>query len=146
MTAIQEEQDSVVLERTLNAPAARVWKALTNADEMRDWYFDLKEFRPDVGFEFEFVVEHKGNKFHHLCRVTEATPPKKLAYTWRYAGQPGESIVAFELIPKEGQTLLKLTHNGLSSFPSTPEYARENFNAGWSAITADLATFVEKQS
>ena len=49
--------DAVVVERTLNAPVAKVWKALTDVDQMRQWYFDLKKFRPEVGFEFEFVPE-----------------------------------------------------------------------------------------
>ena len=52
----------VVVEQTYSAPAARVWKALTNKDEMKHWYFALKEFKPKVGFEFEFTV--KDNWFH----------------------------------------------------------------------------------
>src|SRR5207253_1488269 len=50
---------AVVIERTYNAPIAAVWQALTDVDQMRQWYFALKEFRPEVGFEFEFVVEHE---------------------------------------------------------------------------------------
>ena len=57
-----ENPEAVVIERTFNAPVARVWKALTDVEEMRHWYFDLKEFKPEVGFEFEFVVEHEGNE------------------------------------------------------------------------------------
>ena len=30
--------------------------------------FDLKEFRPEVGFEFEFVVEHEGNSYIIFAR------------------------------------------------------------------------------
>ena len=37
-------EEAVVLERTFNAPVARVWRALTDVEEMRQWYFDLKEF------------------------------------------------------------------------------------------------------
>src|SRR5438105_12366882 len=48
--------DAVVVERTLNAPIAKVWKALTDVDQMRQWYFDLRKFRPEVGFEFEFEI------------------------------------------------------------------------------------------
>src|SRR5690349_4184765 len=89
--------DAVVMERTFNASIARVWRALTDVEEMRHWYFDLKEFQPRVGFEFEFVVEHEGNTYHHLCRVTEANPPRKLGYSWRYKGHEGDSLVTFEL-------------------------------------------------
>jgi len=73
--------EALVLERTFDAPVTTVWKAITNADEMRRWYFDLKEFRPETGFEFQFVVKHEGNHYDHRCKVTEAIPNKKLAYT-----------------------------------------------------------------
>lgn len=137
--------EAVVVERTFNAPVARVWKALTEADEMRVWYFDLKEFKPEVGFEFEFSVEHEGVNYHHLCQVTEVIPQKKIAYTWRYKGQPGDSLVTFELFPEGDKTRLKLTHTGIESFPKTAAYARKNFEAGWTAIIgSELKQFVEK--
>src|ERR1044071_5766421 len=141
-----ESADAVVVERTLKAPIARVWKALTEVDQMRQWYFDLKEFRPEVGFEFEFVVEHEGNNYHHLCRVTEVIPQKKIAYTWRYKGEPGNSLVTIELFPESNMTRLRLTHEGLESFPKTPAYARKNFEAGWTAIIGtELKQFVEQK-
>ena len=136
--------DAVVVERTLNAPVAKVWKALTDVDQMRQWYFDLKEFRPEVGFEFEFVVEHEGNRYHHLCKITEVVAQKKIAYTWRYKGEPGDSLVTFELFPEDGKTRLKVTHTGIETFPKTPAYARKKFEAGWTAIIgAELKKFVE---
>ncbi|MGH7983976.1 MAG: SRPBCC family protein [Candidatus Udaeobacter sp.] len=138
--------EAVVVERTLNAPVALVWKALTDVDQMREWYFDLKEFKPEVGFEFEFVVEHEGNRYHHLCRVTEVIPEKKIAYTWRYKGEPGDSLVTFELSPKGTQTQLKLTHAGIETFPKTPAYARNNFEAGWTAIIGELEQFMERKA
>jgi uncharacterized protein YndB with AHSA1/START domain len=138
--------EAIVMERTLNAPVARVWKALTDVDQMRQWYFDLKEFKPQVGFEFEFVVEHEGNTYHHLCRVTDVVPGKKIAYTWRYKGEPGDSLVTFELAPEDDKTRLKLTHTGIDTFPKTPAYARKNFEAGWTAIIgSELKEFVEKK-
>jgi len=136
--------DAVVVERTLNAPVAKVWKALTDVDQMRQWYFDLKEFRPEAGFEFEFVVEREGNRYHHLCKITEVVAQKKIAYTWRYKGEPGDSLVTFELFPEDGKTRLKVTHTGIETFPKTPAYARKKFEAGWTAIIgAELKKFVE---
>jgi uncharacterized protein YndB with AHSA1/START domain len=137
--------EAIVIERTLNAPVARVWQALTDVDQMRQWYFDLKEFRPQAGFEFEFVVEHEGNTYHHLCKVTDVIPEKKIAYTWRYKGEPGESLVIFELFPERNKTRLKLTHTGIETFPKTPAYARKNFETGWNTIIdSELRQFVEK--
>jgi uncharacterized protein YndB with AHSA1/START domain len=143
MTAKDNLAEALVIERTFNAPVARVWKALTDVEQMRQWYFELKEFKPEVGFEFEFSVEHKGMNYHHLCKITEVIPQKKLVHTWRYKGHEGNSLVTFELSAEDNKTRLKLTHDGLDSFPKTPAFARENFKQGWTAITAELQEFLE---
>jgi uncharacterized protein YndB with AHSA1/START domain len=138
------EAEAVVVERTFDAPVARVWKALTDVEEMRQWYFDLKEFKPEVGFEFAFIVEHERMTYHHLCKVTEVIPQKKIAYTWRYKGHEGDSLVTFQLSADGDKTRLKLTHEGLETFPKGPSFARENFLKGWTEIIgSELKQFVE---
>ena len=145
MTAKSNVSEALVLERTFNAPVGRVWKALTDVEEMRQWYFDLKEFKPKPGFEFAFTVEHEGMRYCHLCRVTEVIPQKKIAYTWRYDGHEGDSLVTFELFAEGNTTRLKLTHEGLETFPKTPAFARKNFQAGWTEIIgSSLKQFVEQ--
>ena len=144
MTTKNNLAEAVVIERTFAAPVARVWKALTDVGEMKQWYFDLKEFKPEVGFEFEFTVEHKGMTYHHLCTITEVIPQGKLAYTWRYKGHEGNSLVTFELFADGNKTQLKLTHEGLETFPKTPSFARKNFMEGWTQlIGSSLKKFVE---
>ena len=144
MTTKNELAEAVVIERTFNTPVGRVWKALTNVEEMRQWYFNLKQFKAEVGFEFEFVVEHEGTTYHHLCKVTQVIPQKKLAYTWRYKGHEGDSLVTFELFADGDETRLKLTHQGLETFPKTAAFARKNFEAGWTAIIdSELKQFLE---
>jgi uncharacterized protein YndB with AHSA1/START domain len=106
--------------------------------------FDLKEFKPEIGCEFEFVVEHEGNSYHHLCKVTEVTPQRKIASTWRYKREPGDSLVTFELLPDGDKTRLKLMHTGIETFPRTAVYARTNFETGWTAIATGLEQFLRK--
>ena len=147
MTAKNNLTEAVVIERTFNAPVARVWEALTDVDQMRKWYFDLKEFKPKVGFEFEFVVEHEGNRYHHLCRIMEVIPEKKIAYTWRYKGEPGDSLVTIDLSADGAKTRLKLTHTAVETFPKAPAYARKNFEQGWTQIIGtELKQFVERKA
>jgi uncharacterized protein YndB with AHSA1/START domain len=144
MTTENQLAGTVVVERTFSAPPERIWKALTDVEEMRRWYFDLKEFKPEVGFEFEFIVEHEGMKYHHLCKITEVIPQKKLVYTWRYKGHEGDSLVTFELFADGDKTRLKLTHEGLETFPKTPSFARKSFMEGWTQIIgSSLKEFVE---
>lgn len=144
MTTKNHLAEAVVIERTFNAPIARVWKALTDVEDMRRWYFDLKEFKPEVGFEFEFTVEHEGFTYSHLCKITKVIPRKKLAYTWRYEGHEGDSLVTFELFADGEKTRLKLTHVGLETFPKLPAFARKNYMKGWTEIIgSSLKNFLE---
>ena len=42
MTTKDNIAEALVIERTLDAKAVRVWQALTDVEQMRRWYFDLK--------------------------------------------------------------------------------------------------------
>ncbi len=131
------KNEPFVIERTFNAPVEKVWKAITDKNEMKKWYFDLAEFKPEVGFEFQFYGEGKtGEKFLHLCRITEVVKNKKLKHSWRYEGYEGNSFVTFELFDEGEKTRLKLTHEGLETFPVTAhnDFAKENFAEGWTYI------------
>lgn len=144
MTTKDVSAETVVIERTFDAPVARVWNALTDVEQMRKWYFDLKEFKPEKGFEFGFVVEHEGVTYDHRCKITEVIAQKKIAYTWRYEGHEGDSLVTFQLFPEGNKTRVKLTHAGLETFPKLPSFARENFEKGWTEIIgSELKKFVE---
>ena len=124
----------MIIERTFDAPAEMVWKAIAEREQMKQWYFDMEGFAPVVGTEFGFSVEHEGHRYVHLCKVTTVEPPRKLAYTWRYDGAEGDSLVTFDLIPEGDSTRLRLTHGGLHTFPKTPTYLRGNFVGGWTAL------------
>ena len=134
------------IERTFNATAATVWKAITNKDDMKQWYFDLPEFKPEVGFEFSFEAGKDGKKYMHLCKITDVIPGKKLTHSWRYEGYEGNSFVTFELFEEGDKTRLKLTHEGLETLPaSNPDFAKTNFAAGWTQIIGtSLGAYLEK--
>ena len=126
------KNEPIVIEKLYGAPTAKVWTALTDKNEMKQWYFDLAEFKPEVGFEFSFSGGPDDRQYLHLCKVTEVIEGKKLTYSWRYDGYEGISYVTFELFEEGNKSRLKLTHNGLESFPaSNPDFARENFVDGW---------------
>jgi uncharacterized protein YndB with AHSA1/START domain len=146
MDTSQVNTEPVVKEVTVDAPAERVWKAITDKDEMKQWYFDIESFKPEVGFEFQFTGENEGRKFVHLCKILEVVPGKKLKHSWKYEGHPGESFVTFELFEENGKTRVRLTHEGLESFGGGADFAKENFVAGWNEIIGTrLKEYVEKK-
>ena len=142
------KNEPFVIERTLNAPPQKVWEAITDRDKMKQWYFDIADFKPELGFEFTFTGGSEEKTYVHLCKVTKVDPGKTLQYSWRYQDYPGNSFVTFELFPEGNATRLKLTHDGLETFPTdNKDFARESFSAGWTHIIGtSIKEFVEKGS
>lgn len=136
-----------LIERTYNAPVTKVWEALTDRDKMKQWYFDLEAFKPEVGFEFRFYGGTEEKSYLHICVITEVIPGKKLKHSWIYDGYPGESFVTFELFDEGDKTTrLKLTHEGLETFPPLQDFAKENFAKGWTHIIGiSLKEYLEKE-
>jgi uncharacterized protein YndB with AHSA1/START domain len=133
----------IVLEHVFNAPPSKVWKALTDRIEMKKWYFDLAEFKAKKGFKFQFAGGPSPERqYLHLCEITDAIPEQKLTYSWRYDGYSGNSFVTFELFEQENRTLLKLTHEGIETFPEeNADFAITNFEIGWNEI---IHTFLKQ--
>lgn len=124
-------QEPLIIERTFTAPVMKVWAAITDNNAMKQWYFDLPGFRAEVGYAFTFVGNSEECSYTHHCVVTEVVIGKKLSYTWRYEGYEGNSIVTFELFEEGNGTRLKLTHEGLETFPALKDFARSSFEEGW---------------
>jgi len=138
----------VMIERTYDAPIETVWEAITNKDQMKHWYFEVDDFKAEVGFEFQFTAESDSKTYLHKCKVVEANPITRLAYTWSYEGYAGQSLVTFELFGEDNnKTRLKVTHSDLDTFPQdSPEFAPECFNEGWESILGhSLRRFVEQK-
>ena len=136
----------LIIERIFNAPVGLVWRAITDPAQMRRWYFaQLESFESVVGFQTQFNVHHNGKDFLHLWKVSEVVSGRKITYSWRYGGFPGESFVTFELAAAGDKTRLQLIHTGLDSFlPDThPDLAVGNFFAGWTSLTEHLRAFLE---
>jgi len=81
----------------------------------------------------------------HLCKIIEVVFERKLTYSWRYDAYKGNSFVTFELFPEGDKTRVRLTHEGLETFPDMADFAKESFAAGWNELIGNqLKGFVEK--
>ena len=139
------ENKPLIVERTYNANTQRVWKAIADRDHMEEWYFDLEEFKPEVGFKFKFEGGPPEKSYLHLCKVTDVIEGRKIQYSWRYDQYPGNTLVTFELFPEGDNTRVRLSHEGLETLPhDNPDFAKENFQEGWNSfIGEELKKFVE---
>ena len=123
----------IIVEQDYDVDASTVWKAITNLEEMRQWYFpNIPAFEAVIGFETAFDVTCEDRHFRHLWKITEVVPEKKIAYDWAYAEYPGACLVTFELIDEGARTKLRLTCDVKEPFPQDiPEFKRESGVAGW---------------
>lgn len=130
----------LIVEEIVEASPEQVWQAITEKDKMKQWYFDLSAFRAEVGFEFSFTGKgSKGEEYIHHCRITQVEPKRKLQYTWAYENLPGSSLVTFELFPEGNKTRVRVTHEGLETFPGgNPDFAVESFTQGWTELITKL--------
>jgi uncharacterized protein YndB with AHSA1/START domain len=141
-----EKENELTVSRVFNAPASKVWNALTDKNEMKKWYFNLDEFKAEIGFKFQFFGGPPDKQYLHLCEVTEVIPGKKLTYSWRFDGYAGNSFVTFELFKQGNKTLLKLSHKGIETFPEEPDFAIKNFEQGWNDIVnKSLKNYLEQE-
>ena len=53
-----------MIDQVVNASVQDVWEAITEIDQMRQWYFDnIPAFEPRTGFETRFNVSSQGRDF-----------------------------------------------------------------------------------
>jgi len=146
---MDDSQDPIVVVQELEAPISAVWKAITDPEQMRGWYFDtIAEFRPEPGFEARFNVHCEGTDYEHVWRVQEALPEQRLVYGWRYEGIPGDGKVRWELAETPTGTQLTFTHEFHEPFSlDDAVFTREAGEQAWDYfIRQTLKAYVEEGS
>jgi uncharacterized protein YndB with AHSA1/START domain len=130
--------DTIRLERTLDAPAAMVWRYLTEAELRRQWFMGGTDATP--GGDFDLLIDHanlsdgddkppesyaamRGKVWSE--RVIRFEPPRLLETTFQ-SGKNGQ--VTFELFPEGEKTRLVITHRGITSGTGF-----QDFGGGWNS-------------
>lgn len=125
----------LIINVTLNATIDKVWNALTDIYEMRQWFFEIDEFEPQVGFVFTFWAGSDDKNYLHICKVQKVDFLKEISYSWCYNNIIGDSVVTFKLTSKGNVTDLELNHKGVHTFPqNNPDFTIESFIYGWNEI------------
>ena len=138
--------DNVVVKQRVNAPVEKVWKALTDQAQMKEWYFDIPDFELAVHNEFNFYEPGDAQKFHHHGEILEIIPNSKLKHSWSYPEfSKDRTLVKWELQPDGDGTLVTLTHKGLENFDHLgQDFSHNSFEEGWKDIVGkSLKDYVE---
>jgi uncharacterized protein YndB with AHSA1/START domain len=137
---------------SIRAPAATVWKAMTDAAELARWFPTAAETDPRPGgtyrFRFEYV-EHPERDHSREGSFVDLAPPKRLSYTWHapLADAPGaegppETTVEISLIEKAGQTDVVLTHSGFG-YGADWDRSFERHSENWAFFVLNLRSYLE---
>jgi len=96
---------TLVLVRELRHPPAKVWQALTEPDQLREWApFDADKSLGSPGTVTLTTVDAPTPQVSETI-VKQADPPKLLQYSW------GDSDLRWQLEPQGKGTRLTLWHN-----------------------------------
>lgn len=137
----------------IEAPPARVYRALTDAGELAAWFQVAIEGRLAAGNEVWMTSvhpDHKGVRFR--VRIVEMTPPLRVVWQWHpgeldpavdYAREP-ETTVTFTLEAVAGGTRLRVAETGFDQVTLARRAKAYSDNAqGWSEVIVWLQQHVE---
>lgn len=130
------DANPIIVSQLINAPAAQIWQALTDKNEMLTWYFDIPDFELKEGAVFNFYETGGSKNFHHRCEILQIIPNETFQHTWTHPSHSqGSSVITWHLQPTAKGTLVTLTHEGVENFTDGgPNFDRENYLAGWQSI------------
>ncbi|PZF79968.1 SRPBCC family protein [Jiangella anatolica] len=113
------------MERRFRHPRTKVWRALVEPDELRQWFPARAEFDLVAGGDVRYDWGD-GSEPQVDGQVVEATPGRVLAFTW------GDEELRFELHDDGNGCRLEFTH------VFTDRYGAASFASGWVQCFAGL--------
>jgi uncharacterized protein YndB with AHSA1/START domain len=144
--SVTDATRTIVQEITINAPATKIFEALTDPERRKVWWgiegrFQATHAESDlrIGGRWKMSGTGFGRGFTVEGEYRAIEPPRLLAFTWRPSWQPGasETLVRFELAEAHGVTTVRLTHSGLS-----PEGLEAH--QGWAQILERLSAYAQR--
>jgi uncharacterized protein YndB with AHSA1/START domain len=137
-----KEQPSLSIVRKLDAGPAKVWRAITEPEMLKQWMAPSDAFKVPVaetdmrvGGRYHIVMNAPDGEVHDVSGIyREIVPNKKLVYTWAWKSTPErQSVVTIELRAAGSGTELTLRHEQFAD-----EAARDHHNQGWMGCLARL--------
>ena len=130
---------TLVIERKLAHPPAKVWRALTQGALMEEWLMK-NDFQPVVGHHFSFRAEPNPHWNGIVdCDVLVVEPNERLSYSWSSLGL--HTVVTWTLTPQPGGVLLRMEQSG---FAPDQEQNYRGAQYGWKGFIEALERVVNK--
>src|ERR671914_919090 len=100
---------------TVDVPREQVFRALTDADELKRWWITdgISEPRPGGRFRYEWKMADPSNDHVQEGTYDEVVEGERVALPW--SAPAGDSRVAFTLSDSDGATRVSLVHAGITA-------------------------------
>ena len=143
---MKKNNEPLIVTRQLKASIKSVWNAITQHNQMKQWFFEqIENFEPVVGFETSFLVKSGERIFPHLWKIIEVIEESKIVYSWKYEGYAGDSFVTFYLVENNSGTNITITTEIIKDFTdSIPEFQPESCIAGWKYFLERLNAYLNE--
>ncbi len=146
--------DRIERQILLKASTARVWRALSNAEEFSTWFgVDLHGQVFAAGQRLRGPIRSCGHKdVMFEAEIVEMLPERRLAFRWHpYAVDPAvdysqeeSTLVVIELNAVDGGVLLTVVESGFDKVPASRRLEAFRMNSGgWEAQLQNIARHVE---
>lgn len=132
----------------IDAPPERVFRALTDPEEVPAWWSVPGAYRTTeaeidlrVGGRYRFAgTSERMGSFAVEGEYRVVDPPRRLSYTWKpsWNEDAANSVVTFSLEERDGGTRLRLEHSAFRSRASRDEHA-----GGWPPVLEGLRAYAE---
>jgi uncharacterized protein YndB with AHSA1/START domain len=152
MSTTKEETLEVTKNIVIDAPPEVVFKAITDQNQLTNWFPDQAILEAKVGGKMKFSFYKNSKRGNQECgrdtdkfaegTVTEFILNKKISYTWENSAEPdfSRTVVTWELEKIDNEkTNLKLLHTGLKAGEKVKQY-----DGGWSHFLDELKKYCEK--
>ena len=126
----------------LKAPAAHVWKFLTEADRLAEWFHRGGGDLVAKG-EYSLLTNTLGKEGTKMCwgKVVEFDPPRRLVHSFTHNHLKGvETLCSWTLTEAEGGTVLTLEHTGWEKVGDGAFAMAANHDKGWDEHFSRLRT------
>ena len=128
---------SLVIEREMPHPAAKIWRALTQGALIEEWLMK-NDFQPTVGHQFNFrSTPVPGWDGVIDSEVLLIEPNSRISYSWRTMGTT--SLVTWTLTPTKAGTHVRMEQTG---FRSEQDAAYKGATYGWTKFIGNMERVV----
>ena len=149
--ALNVANDAIIQEVMIDAPAERIFQALTNPAQLLEWWnaegkFHATHVELDLRPGGRWLMRVEGSCGPDSSNsvvsgeYVKIARPNLLIFTWNRENEDfPETLVRWDLEEREGATTVRVTHSGL-----TTEAMRMR-NAGWPVIQERLQAYLRPE-